>query len=124
MLTSELIAFLRQENERVGYSNYWVSYPLAFLSGEDLLYVPRLPYHQDLRYTPRDDRYAPYTAQVAQSQRVAYITTYNPALDQYLREQFHLLGLSWQEKKVGDYQVYYHLSRAVQPAEIGLGELR
>jgi hypothetical protein len=38
--------------------------------------------------------------------------------------QFQALGISWQEKKIGDYQIYYHLSRAVHPQEIGLGEPR
>ena len=46
-----LIDFLRQQGETRGYSNYWVAYPLAFLSSEELLFVPRLPYHTDLRYT-------------------------------------------------------------------------
>lgn len=119
-----LIDFLRQEGETRGYTNYWVAYPLAFHSEEELIFVPRLPYHLDLRYTPRDDRYAPYTAAVEQSQRVAYITTRNPALDETLRTHFSGLGVDWQEKQIGDYHIYYRLSRAVRPQEIGLGELR
>ncbi len=120
---SELIAFLRDQGETRGYSNYWVTYPLAFSSNEDLIFIPRLPYHLDLRYTPRDDRYSPYTLAVDQSQRVAYITTRNPELDALLREQFSRLGVNWQEKKIGDYQIYYHLSRVVRPREVGLGDL-
>jgi 4-amino-4-deoxy-L-arabinose transferase-like glycosyltransferase len=120
----ELIAFLRQQGETRGYSNYWVTYPLAFHSGEEFIFVPRLPYHLDLRYTPRDDRYAPYDALVQQSRRVAYITTRNPALDEYLRAHFNGLSVTWQEKRIGDFQIYYHLSRPVRPQEIGLGELR
>jgi hypothetical protein len=119
-----LIDFLRQEGETRGYSNYWVAYPLAFHSEEEIIFVPRLPYHLDLRYTPRDDRYAPYAAMVDQSQRVAYITTRNPALDDYLRTHFAGLGVQWQEKQIGDYQIYYQLSRSVRPQEIGLGDLR
>jgi 4-amino-4-deoxy-L-arabinose transferase-like glycosyltransferase len=118
-----LVTFLRQEGETRGYSNYWVAYPLAFHSGEDLIFVPRLPYHKDLRYTPRDDRYAPYEMLVDQSPRAAYITTRNPALDTYLRDHFKGLDLTWQEKQVGDYRVYYHLSKLVRPQDIGLGEL-
>jgi 4-amino-4-deoxy-L-arabinose transferase-like glycosyltransferase len=118
-----LVAFLREAGETRGYSNYWVTYPLAFHSREDLIFVPCLPYHQDLRYTPRDDRYVAYDDLVQQSQRVAYITTRNPVLDQYLRDHFKALGVAWQEKQIGDYQVYYHLSSPVRPQEIGLGEL-
>ena len=32
--TAKLITFLRENDERYGYTNYWVSYPLAFLSQE------------------------------------------------------------------------------------------
>lgn len=119
-----LIKFLKDEGETRGYTNYWVAYPIAFLSQEEIILVPRLPYHLDMRYTPRDDRYAPYQKVVEQSDRAVYITTRNPLLDDYLRANFQDLGVSWQEKKIGDYLVYYRLSRVVRPAEIGLGELR
>lgn len=120
----ELVRFLRQEGETRGYTNYWVAYPLAFLSGEDLIFIPRLPYQIDLRYTPRDDRYAPYTDLVAQSERTAYITMRNPDLDAYLVEQFTKLGVTWREQQIGDYHIYYHLSQPVRPQQIGLGEVR
>jgi hypothetical protein len=117
-----LIDFLRQAGETRGYTNYWAAYPLAFQSREEILFAPRLPYHLDLRYTPRDDRYSPYLREVEQSDRTAYITTRNPALDEYLSGQLGALGVAWQEKQIGDYHVYYQLSRAVRPREIGLGE--
>ena len=98
-----------------------MAYPTAFLSNEELIFVPRLAYHADLGYTPRDDRYPPYDAQVAASPRTAYITTLNPELDQKLAAGLAALGVTWQEQQIGDYRVYYHLSRAVRPAEIGLG---
>ncbi len=115
-----LIHFLRQNGETRGYSNYWVSYPLAFLSSEELIFVPRLPYHQDLRYTARDDRYLPYDEIVAQSSRVAYITTDNPALDEYLRNAFSSAGVTWEETQIGDFHVYYRLSKAIRPADLNL----
>jgi hypothetical protein len=116
-----LIKFLMDHHEYFGYTNYWVSYPLAFLSEERLIFVPRLPYHQDLRYTLRDDRYEPYDKIVQQSERIAYITTNNENLDQQLRSGFSSLGVDWQEAKIGDFQIYYQLSRVVHPGEIGLG---
>ena len=39
--------FLEAEGLERGYSNYWVSYRIAFLSGERLIFVPRLPYKAD-----------------------------------------------------------------------------
>jgi 4-amino-4-deoxy-L-arabinose transferase-like glycosyltransferase len=119
---AQLSRFLEAQGETTGYSNYWVAYPLAFLSNETLIFIPRLPYHTDLKYTQRDDRYAPYDRKVAQATRVAYITTKNPALDSYLRKHFQALEISWYEQQVGDYHVYYHLSRVVRPDEINLGE--
>lgn len=121
---ADLIQFLREQGETRGYTNYWVAYPLAFRSAEDLVFIPRLPYHLDLRYTPRDDRSAPYTALVEQSSRAAFITTRSPALDEHLVAEFNRLGVEWQEAKIGDYHVFYHLSRVVPPVELGLGEER
>lgn len=118
----DLISFLRENDERLGFTNYWVSYPLAFLSGEELIFTPRLPYHLDFRYTRRDDRYPAYARQTALAQRTAYITTNHPELDAYLREQFTAAGVGWQEARIGDYQIFYALSRPVQPEELGLGE--
>ena len=117
-----LIDFLRQNGEMVGYSNYWVTYPLAFLSEEALIYVPRLPYHLDFRYTERDDRYPPYGERVAASSKTAYITTHHPVLDENLRQKFTELGITWQEAQIGDYNVFYALSRSVSPPEVGLGK--
>ena len=96
-----------------------MSYPLAFESGEKLIYIPRLPYHLDFRYTTRDDRYEPYRVLVEGSDRVAYITTFHPDLDENIRASFSRLGVVWEEEVIGDYQIFYNLSRPVRPEEIG-----
>ncbi len=116
---SELIQFLTEKGETLGYSNYWVAYPLAFLSQEKLIFVPRLPYHQDFRYTSRDDRYAAYDQMVGSANHAAYITTRHEALDERLRNAFTSIGVTWLEKQIGDYRIFYHLSRKVEPGEIG-----
>lgn len=117
-----LIDFLLDNDIRAGYSNYWVSYPLAFLSQEEILFIPRLPYHEDFRYTSRDDRYPPYTESIKASNSIAYITTNHPALDDYLKSNFESLNITWLEERIGDYTVYYQLSSPVHVDEIGLGE--
>ncbi len=117
-----LIDFLEQEDEQRGYSNYWVSYPLAFQSEEEIIFIPRLPYHEDLRYTERDDRYEPYQALVEDSQKAAYITTHHPVLDAQLRQGFEAAGLSWQERQIGDYHIFFELSSAITPEDIGIYE--
>jgi hypothetical protein len=117
---SALVEFLLKNGERRGYTTYWVAYPLAFLSGEQLIYQPRLPYHLDFRHTTRDDRYAPYAEQVSASERVAYITVRHPELDKRLRQGFERLGIRFQEAVIGDYHVFYALSRSARPEELGL----
>ena len=117
-----LIDFLLSHAETTGYANYWTAYPLAFHSNEALIFSPRLPYHTDLRYTSRDDRYPAYTALVQAAPRTAYITTHNPTLDGVLSAGFTRLGVTWQEEKIGDYHIYYGLSRPVHPEELGLGK--
>lgn len=118
----QLVAFLREQGETRGYGNYWVTYPLAFLSQEELIFTPRLPYHPDFRYTTRDDRYPPYGELVEGAERVAYITTRHPELDAYLRAAFGRSGADWREAQIGDYHVFFALSQLIRPGEIGLGE--
>ncbi len=114
----EVMAFLRAHGETRGYTNYWVSFPLAFQSGEELIYTARLPYHEDLRYTPRDDRYPPYDALVEASNRVAYITAKNPALDSLLEAAFTANGIRYQVEQIGDFRIYYNLSAPIRPEDI------
>jgi 4-amino-4-deoxy-L-arabinose transferase-like glycosyltransferase len=114
----QVIDFLRAHGETRGYTNYWVSFPLAFLSGEELIFSARLPYHTDLRYTPRDDRYPPYDELVDASGRVAYITTKNPALDARLEAAFSGRGIRYQVEQIGDFRIYYNLSGLIRPEEI------
>jgi hypothetical protein len=43
-------------------------------------------------------------------------------LEDHLRIEFERLGITWIEKRIGDYHVFYGLSRKVQPHEIGFGK--
>jgi len=117
----QLIQFLESQNEVRGYTNYWIAYPLAFMSQEEMIFIPRLPYHEDFRYTRRDDRYEPYDRLVSDSPKIAYITSNHPELNQFLRRKFAENGLTWSEKKIGNYQIFYHLSGVIRPEDIGLG---
>lgn len=114
-------AFLRERGETRGYANYWVTFPLAFLSREDLVFAARLPYHLDFRYTPRDDRYPAYTAAADAADRTAYIVTRHPPLEARLRAGLAALNVAYQEERLGDFTLFYGLTRPVRPAELGLG---
>ena len=114
----ELIRFLRSEGETRGYTNYWVAYPLAFLSKEELIYYPALPYHLDFRFTDRDNRIPEYQGWVEESEKVALITTNHPELDQQIRDGLNAQGIEWQEKTIGDYRVFYDLTERVVITEL------
>jgi hypothetical protein len=117
-----LISFLLEKGEIRGYTNYWVSYPIAFKTEEKVIFIPSLTYHDNLDYTERDNRYPPYNNQVRNSEKTAYITTRQPALEAVLKSGFGDLGIAWQETSIGDFRIFYGLSRAVHPEELGLGK--
>ncbi len=118
---ASLIQFLMEEGEKRGYSNYWVTYPLAFISDEQILFPPALPYEKNLGFNPRDDRYPLYSQIVQQAdQPPAYIITRQPDLEIRLREAFSLSAITWEEKTLGDYHVFYHLSETIQLSDLGL----
>lgn len=111
----DLIEFLNAQNETKGYSNYWVSYPLAYLSHEKITYIPALPYHPDFRYTARDNRYPAYNGLVDSSPKAAYITTLNPQLDKFLNSWFYDEGIDFKETQIGDFHIFYNLSHKITP---------
>lgn len=120
----KLINFLKESSNTLGYSTYWTAYPIVFKSNEDVILVPVLPYHADLKHTIRDNRYTPYSSIVDQSPNPVYITSNNPNLDRQLVMKLTESGVDWSEKLIGDYRVYYELSRKVLPEEIGFGKNR
>jgi hypothetical protein len=116
----ELITFLEDHSIDRGYTTYWVAYPLAFLSGEDLIFIPRLPYHSDFGYTDRDDRYAVYDEIVARAENIGLITANQPWLDEYIRGHLTAFNIAWQENHIGDFTVFYSLTRTITPQEMDI----
>jgi 4-amino-4-deoxy-L-arabinose transferase-like glycosyltransferase len=117
----KLLEYLEQNGIQTGFSDYWTAYPTAFLSDEKILLVPRLPYHHNLTYTLRDDRYNPYTQKVYASTDRAYISYRNSALDQLLESKFTSEGITWKMDEISGFHVYHDLSRDITPEELGLG---
>lgn len=116
----ELVDFLLAHGGARGYSNYWVTFPIAFLSDERVILSAELPYKADLRYTPRDNRYAPYREAVQASPTAVYVTTNHPPLDARIRERLHALGVTFKEHQIGSYHIFYDLSRKVLPDALGI----
>jgi hypothetical protein len=104
---ADLIALLDEEEIQHGYTNYWVAFRLAFLSGERMQFSAALPYKRDLSYNPADNRYPPYDEAIAQAERIAYITTNLPELDAWLEEDWAAQGITYEETQVGVFHVYY-----------------
>ncbi len=114
----EVQQFLLAHGETRGYTTYWVSYPLAFLSDEALIFTPRLPYHQDFRYTSRDDRYQPYQRALADAETTALVTYQFPALDARIRELLRGKQITWQEESIADYRIFYDLSARIETEDL------
>lgn len=102
-----LIAFLDEHDLHHGYSNYWVAFRLAFLSGERMQYSAALPYKTDLSYNAADKRYPPLTSAAEGAERVAYITTNLPALDDVLTTWFAANDYEYEFAQVGPFNIYY-----------------
>jgi hypothetical protein len=119
----ELIDFLLANGETHGYTNYWVQTPIAFLAGERIISAARLPYHLALDYTPRDDRYLPYTQAVRDASRAFYITVNHPRLDALIRDRLSELDVAFREHDIGNYHIFYALSRKVEPEDLRIYDM-
>ena len=86
-----------------------------------MIFIPRLPYHPDFRYTPRDDRYPPYDLLVADSPRTAFIISRHPALEERLRQELAAHMIQWAEKRIGDYTGVLRPIRTCTPGRPGPG---
>lgn len=117
---AQLIDFLNAHGLTRGYSHYWVTFRLAFLSGERLVYSAALPYKPDF-YDPGDNRYPPHAQAADESATAAYITTAQQTdLESRLRSELARLGVTYTEAQIGPYRVFYEFSRKVMPNEMEL----
>lgn len=114
-----LISFLLDHDGARGYSNYWVTYRIAFQSDERVILAARLPFKEDLVYSPRDAGYAPYNQQADASPTAVYVTSQHAKLDAVIRERFKRMTVTFEEAQIGPYHVFYNLSRKVTPEELG-----
>ncbi len=104
-----LIDFLEAHDLPHGYTNYWISFRLAFLSDEQLKYSAALSYKPDLSYTPFDDRDPSYrmVTDAAPDAQIAYITANVAAVQQKLEAYFAEQEITYEAAQVGLFHVYY-----------------
>ncbi|NOH12845.1 MAG: hypothetical protein HND51_14480 [Chloroflexi bacterium] len=116
----ELIEFLNNNKISHGYTNYWVSYRLAFLSRERLIFSPELPYKLEFLNYKGQVVAIPYYAWLAdKSSHSAFITTKHPDLDDFLRDRLFQLEVLYMEEQIGPYHIFYDLSEKVTPEQLG-----
>jgi hypothetical protein len=107
-----LIAFLDEHGLVHGYTNYWISFRLAFLSDDRMQYSAALPYKSDLSYTPFDNRYPPYAdaTRNAPPEQIAIITANVESVRQALEASFAAQGVTFHHQQIGIYHVYYNFA--------------
>lgn len=115
----ELVAFLAEIDVERGYSNYWITFRFAFLTGEQVLFSPRLPYKSDMSFTYLDDRYPAYSEAVYAADRVVYVTSNHPKLDAEIEKRFRTLNISYLIENIGPYTVFYDLPGNIEPETLG-----
>jgi hypothetical protein len=118
----ELIAFLDEQNLYAGYSTYWVTFRLAFLSDERMQYSSALPYKPSLEYTPADERYPAYKATADQTERIAYITANVAEVRASLERIFDEGGIRYDKTVIGPYHIYYNFDPAPPRPPLPLDE--
>jgi 4-amino-4-deoxy-L-arabinose transferase-like glycosyltransferase len=102
-----LIAWLDANDIQHGYTTYWISFRLAFLSQERLQFSAALPDKSDLAYTPAFERYPPYRNAADQAGRIAYITAQVPELDSALMAWFYEQAIRYHIERIGIFSVYH-----------------
>ncbi|MBN1656778.1 MAG: glycosyltransferase family 39 protein [Anaerolineae bacterium] len=118
-----LIDFMLDRELHYGYSQHWVSYKIAFLSNEQIVLAPLLPFSKQ-RHSPFEaDRYPPYSALARSTPSPVYVTCNQPWLDEVLIEEFHARGVHFEEADVGPYHIFYALSKVVSPIDMGIFEV-
>jgi hypothetical protein len=118
----QVIRFLQDHGGQYGYSTYWVSYRLAFLSHETVILSPQLPYKATLAYTP-SDRYPAYKIAVDAAYRPVLVSANLRTLDAAIVERLAAAEISYQRESIGPYTIFYDLSRKVSPEALGLHDL-
>lgn len=118
-----LIDFLMANGGTRGFATYWITFRIAFLSGERIILDAWLPNKESLIYTAVDRRYPPYTEAALAAEHPVYVTANVPALDRILVEWFTANAVTYRIQQIGPYTVYYELSRRVTPAELGVDRI-
>jgi hypothetical protein len=118
----QAIDFLNAHGGQRGYATYWAAYRLIFLSHEQIILSPQLPFLNSLIKTGTD-RYPDYTAAVDAAERPVYVTANLPTLDSVIAERLTSRSISYARQAIGPYTIFFNLSARVTPVELGFHDL-
>ena len=109
---NQLIAFLNEKGITRAYANYWISYPITFISKENIIVAP---------YKSRD-RYPRYTKILREESTPSYIFRLYNREDRSDINQLERSGklhpsAAYKKERVGDYIIYYVSKSITQDKE-------
>lgn len=114
-----VIEFLLDQNLVYGYSDFWTSFRLIFVSNEEIIISSLLPYDEN-GYKTFSNRYEPYVDEVNEAEHVFWLTYDFADLDEKISCFFEEANLAHSVKKIGDFTIYYDFPYPVSPTEFNL----
>jgi hypothetical protein len=102
-----LIDWLLANDYHYGYTNYWISFRIVFLSAEQIRLSAALPDKSNLLYTPAFERLPAYREASDASDRIVYITALLPTVETAIETWLEAGGIRYQIEQIGIYRVYY-----------------
>ena len=111
---TELVDFVRSEGIRYAYATHWIGYRLMFETQMDV------QTSDSVEQTYGMDRLPRFTQAVEETSEIPAYILFHPPWEKVppLEEGFQKLDVTFSKQVVGDYVVYYRLSRRVHPTEV------
>lgn len=107
----QVIAFLLKQGLTHAYSDYFIAYPITFLSNEKIIVSPK-------GGAIITERYPPYSSEVDEAKEVAYIFKRSDGQNEIFQKEMKAKGINFKEATVDDFLIYYAFSRKILPEEI------
>ena len=111
---TELADFVRSEDIRDAYATHWIGYRLMFQTQMDVQTADQVELTHGMDRLPR------FTQAVGETSEIPAYILFHPPWKTVppLEERLEELDVTFSKQVVGDYVVYYGLSRRVYPTEV------
>jgi len=111
---NEVISFLLKQGINRAYADYFIAYPITFLSNENIIVSPK-------GSAKVSERYPAYSREVDDSKEVAYIFKKNDGMNEKFQKEIQSKGVIYKEARINEFLIYFAFSRKVLPEEIQWG---